>query len=764
LINLWNLGIIKWLIRITNERTMRKLIRYRIIKLKSQSKWIVRIFALAGIIFWFIFAFISHPISGTNAENVSNSTSSYIHELEVDWINTISICDPSSNGTKCITMKDMNQWATEAGVWCIRYSCYDASQYYSSMEECVDLEGYDPCMWFWRLYWDTFSSEEDCENRGESLYQLCVAENGTWMLWNHYQWWNNHGFAPCTDSDYCRSFPNNESLGSKAIDCTDYGPWSRLDTGIFITNSVYCTTQTKNYNMRWWWNDWTWNNRWYDETNNTAVNATGRQWPCDTWYHVPSIWEWNQVLEYRAEENNIALEDDWHWLKYNSDLDWLKFQEDFKIPFVGYRDSSTNASVWYNAKLWSSSPDVGNDRARNFYLDLGTAGANNNYYFRGYAFSVRCFKDSYLSFPSCSGWQHQATWDVCVYDDKDIVIQVTATGNSTQKIRINKYFANNYTIDWWDWLWGEATSTNDHTYSTPWTYTIILSLTWWADRWTFQSSYVALITKNSYTTVTWVLIKYMPSLASGFWTSDIWVWDNFFRYFNYNWAITSLPDWSFDTSNIESVWNYFFYYFNNGWAITGLPDWSFDTSNIWSAWTYFFSNFNQNWAITYLPNSFTLNSTWATKSNWYKNAFNSPNYTINRNVSDLVADISTPSSDMDTFSDNQPWRCGAPSNWLVNVPTQCPSTITITAVPASYWTVDSGSVLADYWTQITLSWNTVIIWNTTITATPKNWDYEFSGRDNSCGNTLITWCNIVARFRSISVGINYTVTFNSDWW
>ena len=80
-----------------------------------------------------------------------------------------------------------------------------------------------------------------------------------------------------------------------------------------------------------------------------------------------------------------------------------QFQEDFKIPFAGYRN--LNAKVYVigdSAYLWSSSPNAGNEFARCFGLDPDGASAYNGSY-RANAFSVRCFKDSYLSFPSSEG-------------------------------------------------------------------------------------------------------------------------------------------------------------------------------------------------------------------------------------------------------------------------------------------------------------------------------------------------------------------------
>ena len=81
--------------------------------------------------------------------------------------------------------------------------------------------------------------------------------------------------------------------------------------------------------------------------------------------------------------------------------------------------------------------------------------------------------------------------------------------------------------------------------------------------------------------MTWVRITSMPSLADGFGANATTPWNYFFMYFNSNWAITSLPTWSFATNNIISAWDAFFAGFNSSnWQLTNLPDWSFDTSNI----------------------------------------------------------------------------------------------------------------------------------------------------------------------------------------
>jgi hypothetical protein len=52
------------------------------------------------------------------------------------------------------------------------------------------------------------------------------------------------------------------------------------------------------------------------------------------------------------------------------------------------------------------------------------------------------------------------------------------------------------------------------------------------------------------------------------------VGSSFFLFFNRDWKLTSLPDWSFDTSNITSVWSYFFFGFNYSWSIPKVSAWT----------------------------------------------------------------------------------------------------------------------------------------------------------------------------------------------
>ena len=199
---------------------------------------------------------------------------------------------------------------------------------------------------------------------------------------------------------------------------------------------------------------------------------------------------------------------------------------------------------------------------------------------------------------------------------------------------------------------------------------------------------------------------------------------NFFSSFNSNWALTSLPERSFKLATwLISAWAGFFASFNNNWYLERLPEWSFDMSHITSVGSAFLSDFNRNWKLIYLPNSFKLSSKWSTSYYGYKDAFNSSNYTLNRNVSDLVAWITVPSSDMNTFSDNQPWRCGVHANWLVSPAWTCGITLTFNV---DGW-IEISSMSANSWDTIILpnttkTWNVLVWWYDSLTGWNKLWD------------------------------------------
>ena len=447
---------------------------------------------------------------------VTSATSSYIHEQN----GTISICDPDSNWTKCITMQDKNLWADVAWTWTSSY-------------------------------------------------------------WNHYQRWNNHEFEIWCWTNNCSDTVTNSATTGKATWDNSYNNyWYNGWITNFMKWSSDYRENNSQYDWLWWWaNDSQANNWWYDEENNVAINVENRQWPCGEWYHVPSIWEWNQVLEYIGQNNNIderlfSYSDDGllylnkcaEWVDvvcYSNDNDeqvdcsneniyydcenweydetfWLKIQEDFKIPFAGLRDYDAYVNdVGSSALLWSSSPIVGLGGARYFFLDPNEANTNS-YFSRANAYSVRCFKDSYLEFPSSESgastgqvsltlteWQNTCTlqdynlWThsvsqedqevqsenqeiVCEFLQNTWVIVTMSMSNlSAWESEAQKIWANNFTwiVLSWDYAWSieDLTPWNynlswSHTIYTKeenkiWIWTWSLQIEWIIPAWTPSGSY-----------------------------------------------------------------------------------------------------------------------------------------------------------------------------------------------------------------------------------------------------------------------------------
>ena len=84
-----------------------------------------------------------------------------------------------------------------------------------------------------------------------------------------YQWWNNYWF------------PNTWSVttSSTAVNAWTYWPWNYYSSSTFITAQP--RDSSNNANLRW-------------DTTDTNV---ARQWPCDTWFHIPSVTDAQNLID-----------------------------------------------------------------------------------------------------------------------------------------------------------------------------------------------------------------------------------------------------------------------------------------------------------------------------------------------------------------------------------------------------------------------------------------------------------------------------------
>lgn len=312
--------------------------------------------------------------------------------------------------------------------------------------------------------------------------------------WNYYQWWNNYGFP--SDSSAIIS-----KISTK-VDASSYWPGNPYSSSTFVKangdwNSV------SNDNLRWW--------EWDDETNGWGLTSdnpiTGRQWPCPAWYHIPSIWERNELtmIWYNNRYNGDLTIDDLLYLQDTATLEdepiltgenaplSIAFSEDLLVPYSTYRwyDDWTveTYSAWLEAWLRSSSPY--NADAFWHYLLRTTRGNPKERYFevapsydlyRAYGLSVRCFKDEHvyrevskiLTFNIISGENLISTW-ISFPDETPTSGQILdAISRLSDEIGLSTW----YHLAWYvDDGWAETGFDLD-TAILEWSITSSLSLTW----------------------------------------------------------------------------------------------------------------------------------------------------------------------------------------------------------------------------------------------------------------------------------------------
>jgi len=142
------------------------------------------------------------------------------------------------------------------------------------------------------------------------------------------------------------------------------------------TNTVY------EDNAWWWWYDRAYN--WYDSWNPRSE----RQWPCEDWWHVPSRWEWQDIVIARCNQpgnscdpsTDLSNRDSYWNLNYISES-WL---------WTAFRNSFWMSDNDY----WSSSPKRGDDSYA-WVLYGNDYEISRGDFFRAYSsYHVRCLKNS----------------------------------------------------------------------------------------------------------------------------------------------------------------------------------------------------------------------------------------------------------------------------------------------------------------------------------------------------------------------------------
>ncbi len=89
-----------------------------------------------------------------------------------------------------------------------------------------------------------------------------------------------------------------------------------------------------------------------------------RQWPCQDWYHIPSIWEWISIMQAWCDYDEECSNSDysyfyWEKVPYITMKDWYweRFAKDLLLPRIWSRTQSYTHESDYNTRwlYWSSS-------------------------------------------------------------------------------------------------------------------------------------------------------------------------------------------------------------------------------------------------------------------------------------------------------------------------------------------------------------------------------------------------------------------------
>ena len=211
-----------------------------------------------------------------------------------------------------------------------------------------------------------------------------------------------------------------------------------------------------------------------------SASMNARKWPSPVWFHVPSIaeWEWVETIM--------------NWLSLSTLDNW---RINLHIPLAGDRNNSsasTEDQGLYGSYLSSSPhPNEEINLVYSFSLDSYSSHVSDGTVPPSYWFSVRCFKDSYVTPTSSwtiinwtlwSAWifWNQSEWLISITDwttgytmmDKNLwATQVYNDWDTLSEANCGKYYQwwNNY---WFPRTWNVTTSSTKVDASWYWPNTV----------------------------------------------------------------------------------------------------------------------------------------------------------------------------------------------------------------------------------------------------------------------------------------------------
>ena len=307
-------------------------------------------------------------------DDVALSSKTYASIWSSDWWTTNYSCDETTkpaddlNKTYTINPTSENQAYVQDSAEC----WYTCTPWYTWTNCEIAPNPYVSCTWVnnpipfsaTTIYWQWTSNE--CS---DSDIIVC-SWNGIWYTISACNVWATEWseYASCIDIASCTT----------AI-VWNYYQFGKNDT-IFVNWESWYSYDWKSPG---WIDAWSANDWWVEESEKTtatysnqgSVDQAKMQWPCASWYHVPTNAEW--VWIHTAG---------WWW------TNWTNMSNALKMPLAGYRiwsDGLINSPGGYGY-YWSSSPKV----TSGYRMCFTSTSIYSLYgYFRANMYSVRCFKN-----------------------------------------------------------------------------------------------------------------------------------------------------------------------------------------------------------------------------------------------------------------------------------------------------------------------------------------------------------------------------------
>ena len=399
---------------------------------------------------------------------------------------------------------------------------------------------YNEWSWLITIYATDFSY-------GITLQDKNLWAENVWDYWYYYQWGNNNW-----------KLRNSGFTGVWLIRKDSYDnhwyDWEILD---FIDsqgdNFEIWDGDAIHDNVWWGWNDNDTSDanvvEWFNIVNHEVTNVEWRQWPCDTWYHVPSAWEWIELVKlYFLSIDRIDIFQDFLADAYGdyTHIEYLDFITNMKLSHAGSFDiQGSGPSQPYEGlywEYWTSSPN---------YFSIFDISSYVNSYFNGSlvirwrdhsaACSLRCFKNNYVT-PNLHTIEFNSNWGENLSWTKVLSWSFIELPWTTREY---------YTFSWWYteqdswdfiWLsWTVYTPIGNITLYAQWLpeeYTITYELDGWTN------------SENN----TWIYTIETPDITLENPTKDWYTFNGWFTDIQFTTWVTTIPTWTTWNITLYAKW------------------------------------------------------------------------------------------------------------------------------------------------------------------------------------------------------------------